>query len=190
MRRQFQPGPSLQGDNDGGRETPLVEGNYPGRDRTLANIMACIVSRCQEAGAHCVPQLPGDYPANTKNKAVPSTISVPAVINGTAPLGFDVNGMIVNGRNSPQKTSESARAFVGRAPWPNCIRRRFLCRYFRAIDESPLCPGLIVSLPCRGLRLRDDTAVSLWAQRFIILKINSTEGIVCPDPGAISSRSR
>src|ERR1700730_12463180 len=115
--------------------------------------MACVVSCAKEARAHCVPQLPADYPANTTNKAVPSTISVPAVINVTAPLGFDVSGMIVNGRNSPQKTHESARAFVGRAPWPNCIRRCFLYRSFRAIDDSPLCPGLIVSLPCRGLRL-------------------------------------
>jgi hypothetical protein len=116
---------------------------YPRRDRTLADIMACVVSCAKEARAHGVPaKLPADYPANTKNKAVPSTISVPAVINGIVPLlGFDVSGMIVNGRNSPQKTSESARAFVGRAPWPNCVRRRFLCRNFRAIDESPCAPA-------------------------------------------------
>jgi hypothetical protein len=120
---------------------PLAEGNYPGKDRALADIMAFVVSCAKEARAHGVPQLPADYPANTKNKAVPSAISVPAVINGTAPLGFDVSGMIVNGRNSPQKTSESARAFVGRAPWPNCVRRRFLCRFFRAIDEPPYTPA-------------------------------------------------
>ena len=107
-----------------------------------------------------MPQLPQNYPANTKNKAVPSMISAPAVINGTVPpLDFDVSGMIVNGRNSPQKTSESARAFVGRAPWPNCVRRRFLCRFFRAIDESPLCPGVIVLLPLPGLSPRDGAAV-------------------------------
>src|ERR1700732_4779502 len=111
-------------------------------------------------GAEPVPQLPADYPANTKNRVVPSTISAPAVMNGTVPpLDFDVSAMIVNGRNSPQKTSESARAFVGRAPWPNCVRRRFLCRNLRAIDESPLCPGVIVLLPLPGLSPRDGAAV-------------------------------
>jgi hypothetical protein len=45
-----------------------------------------------------VPQLPQNYPASTKNRVVPSTISAPAVIKGAVPtLDFDVSGMIENG---------------------------------------------------------------------------------------------
>jgi len=33
-----------------------------------------------------INQTPKRYPANTKNKAVPSTIGAPAVMNGTGPL--------------------------------------------------------------------------------------------------------
>ena len=123
-----------------------------------------------------MPQLPQNYPANTKNKAVPSMISAPAVINGTVPpLDFDVSGMIVNGRNSPQKTSESARAFVGRAPWPNCVRRRFLCRYFRAIDESPM-PRRNCTTTSAGGSGYAMAPLFFVGARFIMLKANSTVG--------------
>jgi hypothetical protein len=74
-----------------------------------------------------------------RSKAVPSTISAPAVINGTVPpLGFDVSGMIVNGRNSPQNNRGWCR------PYDADGRRR-------DFDDIPRAVSDLVDDPYRSL---------------------------------------